>query len=664
MPFGSLTRPALALGLFKAQLSDAGMTTRVLNLNFDFARMIGFAGYEAISMFKGVETQVSEWLFANAAWRRPFGPDEQEFLKLCGEELGTIYKVPDPVGWLLKIRRQVIGRYLEQCYARVVEHGVPKVVAFSCMFFQTVSSLALGRLLKERHPEIKLVYGGACFHGEMGEELIRKVPWIDAVSTGEADDIVVELFRQLAAGETPTGLQGVFARDTDDAIVSGPVHRPVSGEVLDALPDPDFDEFYADAGRFGLPEQQSWQDRVTLPFEASRGCWWGQKKHCTFCGLNAEGMEFRLKSPERTFATMKRLSERYPFRHMQMTDNILAMSYFKSLLPTMAGDRLVSAGRPVEVFFEVKANLTRAQMKAIADAGIVYIQPGIESLSTHMLDLMGKGVSALQNAYLLKCCTEYGVVVYWNLLIRIPGETAEDYRQMVHWMRRLVHLRPPSGGAPRVECHRFSPYFFQKGRWTEGVRASKWYEGLFPEDQLDLDKVAYYFDATWKDTLGDPHYDDLLNVTLDWMRVWRDLPEPPRLTLRDTDDGGLEIEDTRAGEPTVWELAPKEAAIYRAITDIANPRKVRESLPAAYAEGMSEAAIRGQLQGFVEQGLAVEEGDKFLGLALPPALGVAPLDRRRVQMRRVANQRPRNAPPSTLRLTVVAGDAGDCASSG
>src|SRR5262249_48286245 len=150
----------------------------------------------------------------------------------------------------------------------------------------------------------------------------------------------------------------------------------------------------------------SWQDRVALAFEASRGCWWGQKKHCTFCGLNRETMTFRVKSAERVLGTMRRLSSRYTFRHLQAADNILAMSYWKTLLPRLAEERLSSAGKPVSIFFEVKPNLSRAQVKAMADAGVAHVQPGIESLSTHLLELMAKGVTGLQNVYLLKCCAE------------------------------------------------------------------------------------------------------------------------------------------------------------------------------------------------------------------------------------------------------------------
>ncbi|MFT3772576.1 MAG: RiPP maturation radical SAM C-methyltransferase [Minicystis sp.] len=654
MPFGSLIRPALALGQIKAQLAEAGMESRTLNPNFDFARLIGFGAYECVSLFKGVETQVSEWLFAEAAWRRPCGPTEQEFLDLCGEELSTILKVPDPAAWLRKIKHEVVDLFLDLTCRRVVEGGVPRVVGFSCMFFQTLPALALGRLLKERYPEIKLAYGGACFHGEMGEELFHKVPWIDAVSTGEADDVLVPLFRALTMGEVPGGLQGILARDARGATVAGPPASPVPAEVLEALPDPDFDDFFVDAARFKLTTEPSWRERVTLPFEASRGCWWGQKKHCTFCGLNAEGMAFRAKSPERVHATMQRLSARYPIRNLQATDNILAMGAWKTLLPWLSEERLTSDGRPVDIFFEIKANLTRPQIKALADAGITYVQPGIESLSTPLLDQMGKGVTALQNVHLLKCCTEYGIVAYWNLLIRVPGERLEDYRQMEAWIPRLTHLRPPSGGAPRIECHRFSPYHAKKGVWTEDVRAARWYAGLFPADTFDLDKVAYYFDATWKDTLGDPHYDGLLQKNLEWMRRWREQPDPPRLAMRDVEGGGMEIEDTRGGGPAVIALDPRQAALYRAIADIATPRRARALLPEALGDAMSEAAVRGALRAFVEQGLALEEEDRFLGLALPPTAGAVPLERRRVQMRRIANQAPHAAHAGKARLPIIA----------
>lgn len=613
MPFGSIMRSSLALGLIKAQCQAAGLDVRAHNLNFAFARAIGFGAYEMIARFKGVETQVSEWLFAEAAWRRPVGPSEAEFLELCGNELTTIPNVPDPIAWLRHIRHEVVGVYLEQCVERLTAGGVPKVVGFTCMFFQTIAALAVGRLLKERHPEIKLVYGGACFHGEMGEELFAKVPWIDVVATGEADTVVVPLFQALMRSETPAGLAGILARDHNGVVVSGPPAMPTTGEFLDQMPDPDHDEFFRDARGVGLMLDHRWVDKAAVTFEGSRGCWWGQKHHCTFCGLNAEGMQFRVKRPETTLATVRRLAAQYPTKMLWATDNIMAMNYFSEFLPRVTELQLESNGRPIEFFYETKPNLTRAQIKALADANVRYPQPGIESLSTHLLKVMDKGVTGLQNVFFLKCATEYKLTTVWNLLIRIPREAPEDYAHIADWLPRLFHLHPPTGGPVRIENHRFSPYFNRVG-FADNIRAAKWYRGIYPEDEFDLNRVAYYFDADWRDILDDPAYNAVLAILADWMVRWREGSDVPRLTVRAAPamEDTLEIEDTRGSEPIVWQLAPTQARIYAAIADIATPAKIATQV------GLIVDEVRAVLHQFVEQGLALRESDHFLALAMPP----------------------------------------------
>ena len=56
------------------------------------------------------------------------------------------------------------------------------------------------------------------------------------------------------------------------------------------------------------------------------------------------------------------------------------------------------------MFYEVKSNLRKEDVRQLREAGVVAIQPGIESLSDEVLRIMRKGVSALQNIQLLKGC--------------------------------------------------------------------------------------------------------------------------------------------------------------------------------------------------------------------------------------------------------------------
>src|SRR5512144_1002972 len=95
------------------------------------------------------------------------------------------------------------------------------------------------------------------------------------------------------------------------------------------------------------------------------------------------------------------------------------------------------------LFYEVKSNLRKEQVKQLRDAGITEIQPGIESFSDAVLKLMRKGVSALQNIQLLKWCKEFGVQPRWNVLWGFPGEAGEEYERMAAMIPLLAHLPPP-----------------------------------------------------------------------------------------------------------------------------------------------------------------------------------------------------------------------------
>ena len=62
---------------------------------------------------------------------------------------------------------------------------------------------------------------------------------------------------------------------------------------LDALPVPNYRDYMARVQASPLGKTIN----PRLLFQTSRGCWWGAKQHCTFCGLNGQGMAYRSKVP-------------------------------------------------------------------------------------------------------------------------------------------------------------------------------------------------------------------------------------------------------------------------------------------------------------------------------------------------------------------------------
>jgi ribosomal peptide maturation radical SAM protein 1 len=624
MPFGAITSPSLALGLIQAQLHQARIETQAFYLNLELAQHLGPRLYNTIALSN---VQLSEWLFASHAWDRPLAdPTPAAFVNSHDLEWPATSDMPQKLTQLQHCREETIPAFLEQSLRRLETAGPIRVVGFSCAYFQTLASLALGRLIKRRYPEAKVVYGGSSFHDDIGRELIANTPWIDAVSTGEADDVIVPLFRAFETGAPPAGLQGIWFRDDQGIVRDGPPARPIDDKTFRELPDPVFDDFFRAAKRLGYTDAPGWRRTVVVPFESSRGCWWGEKQHCTFCGLNGNGMGYRTKPAEQVVQALRTYAARHGVRVFHATDNILAMASFGDLLPQLQAQ---PPEEDVEIFYHVKANYNRKRIGALAAAGITDVGPGIESLSTHLLQLMRKGVRGIQNVFFLKCCREYGMRPRWNVLLRLPGETPEDYAQMARWIPQLSHLQPPFG-AGKIQLQRFSPYFSERHRWNEHVRPAPWYAALYPADQFDLARLAYTFEAEWKDVLDDSAYQEVIDRVEGWRRLWTDHTALPQLCLERREHGSAQIIDTRTDKRGTYLLDAAETAVYDAICDPARLPGITAACR-AYWPGDTASRVGQILADFVAAGLALEEDGIYLGLATLERRG-APLATQTLQV--------------------------------
>src|SRR5204863_4392678 len=128
-----------------------------------------------------------------------------------------------------------------------------------------------------------------------------------------------------------------------------------------------YSEFFSRAAMLGLRRAER------LPFESSRGCWWGHNHHCTFCGLNGLGMPYRMKKPARVIRELDELSRRHNVVAFDATDNIMAPKYVDGLFGALSAEPL-----DYEFFFEVKADLSREQIRTMRRGGVRRVQPGIE----------------------------------------------------------------------------------------------------------------------------------------------------------------------------------------------------------------------------------------------------------------------------------------------
>lgn len=610
LPFGPLESPSLALGLLQARLEHAGISTIARYLTLDYATMVGTEGYRRIvAGFPRTTDLLGEWIFSHAV--HPRDPRQGRYLDRTFAAAVSPAAGGDPsddqLDALATIKDGVIGLaagaagFADFAAREILRHR-PKVVGLTTVFQQSLATIAVAARLRELDPSVRIMVGGANCEGPMGRALAACYPVFDAVVSGEADLLVVPLVRQLLAGASMPAGPGVLPF-IDPASSTGVFLQAALVPDLDGYVSPSFQDYFRE--RDGLLEAADLP--VEVPLESSRGCWWGAKHHCTFCGLNGATMSFRSRAPDEVISEVVSISKSRPEATIAFVDNIMDHRYYKTFLP-----RLAELELNLDLFYEIKANITRGQVQNLKAAGVNRIQPGIESLSDQILAIMRKGVSTLQNIQLLKWCMEFDVRVDWNILCGFPGEDPAEYRQMAMLVPLIQHLQPPAR-CSEIRLDRFSPNFEQAEQaGFSNVRPYPAYfdihPGLPPESVTDL---AYFFDSDSAVTRTLPEYTRALVVAVDG---WRASHASSRLVYVDLDDR-IAVFDSRESwsGPEVVVLDSIEARVLMACDTVGTIPSLVRSMPGSTA-GEVTAAVR-QL---CRRGFMVVRADRCL--ALPVAL--------------------------------------------
>ena len=602
MPFAMADRPSIQCGLLKAGLARCGHHVDVVYLNLELAAELGANAYGTLAKLR-TDQLLGEWLFSLAAFGA--GLEESAYREAVPSVAGTCQELKVDFAHLSRLRNEILPAWIQR-QAGAFDWGSYQVVGFTSTFEQNAAAFALARVLKDAHPHLVTVFGGANFDGGMGQEYLRALPFIDYVVVGEGDEALPALVAAVARGESAAGLPGVVAREGGEVVDGGPAPRV---RDLDSLPDPDYDDYFATLFRLGT-EAVLDNAAPLLLFETARGCWWGEKQHCTFCGLNSHGMAFRSKSPQEASAQLRRLAQRYKIVNFEAVDNIMDHRYLEPLCAQLLEQRC-----DYQIFYEVKANLRPAQLRAMARAGITSIQPGIESLSSHVLALMRKGVKMLQNVRLLKWAYYYGMRVGWNILTGFPGETAEDYERQLQVIPLLRHLPPPAGSG-RIWLERFSPYFFDPAFPVRNVRPRGAYRFVYPEQRLQLDRVAYFFDYEMDGVLAEDQQDGLHHEVRVWKERWQQEPLPVLVYQRAPD--WIQVIDRRREQASAHALQRRQALIYE---HCGETDRTVDGLREHLRKTDNDYADAGEVQACLDElcalGLTLEEDGHFLSLALP-----------------------------------------------
>jgi len=604
-PFLPEHQPALGVSSLAAVLAQSGYSADIKYLNINYAQSIGFALSSHIGGSLPVELLLGEMVFAPALW--PDNPPNWDSYVLALKAWFAIDpRMRSPsfeIDELLTLVKPLHDRAREQIesWADQLCAERPRIIGFTTTFQQNMASLALARAIRQRatKDEIAIIFGGANCEADMGRALADNFPFIDHVVSGEGEATITELVSSILNREGAAA-----ARHFDGAPVTD----------MNQLPFPVFDAYFAGIAGTDM------ESRFNLVAESSRGCWWGMKSHCTFCGLNGGNMGFRAKSPERFWEELRLLRTQWRNGSFMLSDNIMDMKYIKSLLPMLIAD-----GEPIELFYETKANLRKDQLEIMAAAGITRLQPGIESLSTKVLKLMGKGTTLLQNLQVLKWCEELRIGLAWNILAGFPGEPPEEYEIIARLMPALSHLPAPTGSGV-VRLDRFSPYWRDPEPYgLRNVRHSWAYDHVYGDlPEAERARIAYFFEF---DHQASDRTNSYLGPMMRGVAEWRkDYARKASLELSFQEDKAF-MTDSRAAhggspkQPRHTLLRKVELEVLAALDAISSYDKLESALP-----GLN--TLPDILSTMIDRGWIVREANNYLSLVLDRSARQRVLDHR------------------------------------
>ncbi|MCB0721423.1 MAG: RiPP maturation radical SAM C-methyltransferase [Ignavibacteriae bacterium] len=615
MPWAPLNEPSIGLGILKTILIEKKINVKVVNLNIYLLEYLTADTYVSLADIFAL----NDFLFTHCFETNVAPKQERELEKIIDYIQSfkpfkdTRYQDRDSIRkLLLTLRNEIIPQYLNYCL-EIVSTGNHTMIGFTCLFDQTIPSLALAKLIKRKFPNKFIVFGGYALEGITGYQIKESFDFVDCVYQGEGEEAIEKLAYASIKKNNLSEIPGLIFRGKDDSQIKvNPKALPIN---LDCSPIPNYDDFLNDLNEMANKHNVfiKWE---RIPVETSRGCWWGQVKHCIFCGIDDVTMKYRRKNVERSLEMFYYLKEKYNKSIFRICDYILPYDYFKTLLPVLA-----NSGKINKMFFscELKANLSYENVKILKEAGFTEVQPGIESFSTNVLKKIDKGVSSIQNIYVLLLGRMFKLSINYNFLYGFSDDEIYDYEKLLKIIPYLYHLDPPCSRL-KVAVTRFAPMQVDPKRFYSSNRLTykKAYNVIFSPkfiktSNFNLNNYCYYFESPYENSEKLRFIYEMILFQIDHWKYIKNEREV-NLTYK-ISSKGISFTDTRYSKyPNVIRFGRKQMLLYSLCSKkIVTTDFLRSQLSKL---DVSISNVDKILKELIDYRFIIKENNKVLGLAI------------------------------------------------
>lgn len=365
-----------------------------------------------------------------------------------------------------------------------------KIVGFGCMTCEFPDAVAEAKRLKEKFPDILVVFGGP--HPSADPEECLKTGVVDFVIVGEGEIALTQLLNHLEQGLPTDQIQGLWTMDEGLVLASNPAPTP----EIDSLPFPAYDMLDLSAYyKLNLPWHFPRRPEM-VPFISSRGC----PYRCSYCH-NLHGKSYRGQSAEWVIDQLEYLDKVLGVREIMMVDDIFNFDLERA--------KTICRG-----IIDRKINLTiqfpngvrgdrfdEELVELMAKAGTHFMAVAIETVSVKYQKLIRKNLKIDKAYQTVLWAKKYGIEVCGFFMIGFPGESKEEIQETLDFAvgspfdNVFINIVTPYKGTELRKDMAEGRFGMMEGETVEAL------DGLIPEiannavsrkELVRMQRIAYW----------------------------------------------------------------------------------------------------------------------------------------------------------------------------
>ena len=298
---------------------------------------------------------------------------------------------------------------------RLREAKVDVVGLSVCFPGQLQPAYAFALKIKRALPDVHVTCGGPGITQMMirlsGQRLAKALGPFDSACVFEGEHTLLGLVRALEEERPLRECANVVVRDR---LLGARWLAGHGMEDLKVLPSPDFD---------GLPLSLYLAPRLVLPYDPTRGCYWGK---CTFChyGLAEVGTAiYREREVAAITEHLRALSEKHGTKYFYLSQDSVAPKTIVKL-----SQAIIDSGLHIRWATDLKPEkyLTQERAETLRKAGAVACALGVESGSPRVLKLIDKGAPIEVVHDVMGHLSRAGIAAEAMCFTEFPTETHDE----------------------------------------------------------------------------------------------------------------------------------------------------------------------------------------------------------------------------------------------